>query len=70
MRDRRTKVNKIGTITGKPKIAISVALLAALDAIAEMNVKAIDKPTLPKNINVKNKPLALTGLPMIKLNAP
>ena len=49
MAERRSKVNKIGKITGKLKIAISVALLFARAAMEEIKVNAIEKPVLPRN---------------------
>ena len=56
----------MGMITGNPKIAISVALLFALEAIAEIKVKAIENPRLPKNTATKNWLASLTGLPATK----
>ena len=65
-----TKVINIGMIMGKPKIAIRLALLLALDAIADINVNVIENPKLAKNIAKKNKLLSRTGLPITKLNMP
>ena len=48
------KVIKIGMTAGKLKIAIKVELLAAFPAIAEMKVKAIENPILPRNKAKKN----------------
>ena len=42
--DNLMTVKRIGTITGKPRIAMRVALLLALEAIAEIKVNAIEKP--------------------------
>lgn len=42
-----------GIITGKLKIAISVPLLPALDAIAEIMVKTVEKLMLPSNTDKK-----------------
>jgi len=63
MVDKRTKVSKMGKTTGKLRIAINVALLLAPDAMAAMNVNAIENPRLP-SINVRKKSgKSLTGLP-------
>ena len=51
--DNLIKVSIIGIIIGKLKIAINVALLLALAEMAEMKVKVIEKPILPKNKAVK-----------------
>ena len=55
-----TRVSKMGMTTGKPMIAMRVALLLALAAIAAMNVNAIEKPTLPKNNISAKRPTSLT----------
>lgn len=64
-----TKVSKMGMTTGKPNIAIRVALFCALAEIAETKVKAIDSPILPRNIAKTNNPVSLTGFPVSKLSA-
>lgn len=51
-----TNVIIIGITIGKLKIAIKVALLFALDAIEDTNVKANEKPMLPSKIATENKP--------------
>ena len=43
------KVSIIGIIIGKLNMAISVELLFAFAEIAEIKVKVIEKPTLPKS---------------------
>ena len=55
------KVPKIGITNGKLKIAISVALLSALEAMALIKVNVIEKPTLPKNKAAQNIVVFLTG---------
>ena len=44
----------IGSITGKPNIAIRVLLLLALAAILEIIVKEVEKPRAPKKIPAAN----------------
>lgn len=48
------RVSRIGMISGKPKIAIRVELLSALDEMAETKVKVMEKPVAPRNIIPKN----------------
>jgi len=46
--------NKItGIITGKLRIAIKVPLLPALDAMADIMVKTVEKLMLPNNTDKK-----------------
>ena len=47
----------IGRMIGKLKIAINVAFWLALDEIAEIKVKVIEKPKLPNNIVDQNRVL-------------
>ena len=65
--DNFIKVKMIGIMIGKLKIAINVALLFAFAEIAEINVKVIEKPILPKNKAVKNWTLSFMGFPATKL---
>ena len=61
------RVSKIGMISGKPKIAIRVELLSALEEIADTNVKVIENPVAPKKMTPKNCAVSFTGLPATKL---
>ena len=47
--DILTKVIKIGITNGKLRMAISVPLLFAFEAIEDINVNTIEKPQLPSN---------------------
>jgi hypothetical protein len=54
--EMRIAISKIGIITGKLKIAISVALFPALEAIPLTMVKLAEKPTEPRIKFNRNKP--------------
>ena len=41
-------VKSVGNMIGKDKIAVSVALLFVLEAMAELNVRMVEIPKLPK----------------------
>jgi hypothetical protein len=62
------RVIKIGITIGKLITASNVLLLFALEAIAVMNVKVMEKPILPNKIHIKNIPISFTGAPPSKLN--
>ena len=49
------RVIRMGMTNGKLKMAIRVALLLVLAEMAEMNVKVIENPRLPRKIAVRNK---------------
>ena len=53
-----------GMITGKLRIAIKDELLPAFDAIAEISVKANEKPTLPSSIDKKKIQKLTSGFPI------
>ena len=63
-----TKVKSTGIIIGKLNIAIKVALLVALEAIAETKVKVIDKPVAARINPMKKAQSSRTGLPITKPN--
>lgn len=67
---KSTSSSKMGTISGKLKIAISVELLLAFTAIAEMKVKLIENPRLPNTSASENTSGFKMGLIVIKLIAP
>lgn len=52
---------KRGIITGKLNIAIKVPLLLALDAIADIMVKTVEKLILPRSTVIKYNPLSPTS---------
>ena len=42
-------VNKVGSIIGKDKMAVNVALLFVFDAMAELKLSTVEMPKLPRN---------------------
>ena len=50
-------------------MAVNVALLFVLEAIAEVNVKMVEIPKLPKSKTTENKLMFSTGLPSSTLKS-
>ncbi len=61
-------VNKVGSIIGNDKIAVKVELLLVLEAMAELRLKTVEIPKLPKKRTRMKRLLFSTGLPSSKLN--
>ncbi len=60
-------IKSMGSITGNPRIAISVWLLLALAAMAEIIVSAKEKLIAANNKLAKNKAVSTIGLPKMML---
>ena len=53
----------IGMIIGNPRMAISVPLFEALDAMLEIIVNEVENPMEPKSRLIINRPISSTGFP-------
>lgn len=66
-RDNFNSNNIKGNNTGKLSTAISVALLPALAAMADIMVSTKEKPNAPTNTTAANKGQLATALPIISV---
>ena len=56
-------ISSIGNMMGKPKTAISTALLLAFEAMADTNVNTIARPELPKRMTIIYSGISATIFP-------
>ena len=61
-------ISKIGITTGKERTAINMPLFSALEAMPDISVKEVEKPTAAKRIANKNKCWSCIGFPNTRLN--